>query len=130
MGFGMNISGWDSIVHAGALSFEKSNPVFSWNEGIGWFGGVWTLVIGIAIIVGVVLFFKGLTANSIIFEIVGILGFFIALFNIVMVLWKMKGASEYAAMVSVGMGLWIFLFFSLVVAVLGFINRRHEGVYW
>ena len=128
---GLSSSGWDTIMHSSARDFGSQNPFFVSSEGFGLFGGAWPIIFGVAIMIGVVLFFKEKRSSTTIFTVVGIFGFVFALSNIIMIYSKLgSGDSEYGAFISVGMGLWIFLFFSLIVAVLGILSSKYNGVYW
>ena len=113
-------SGWEGVIHPG----PSANFLFAWSDGIFMFSGFWSMILGLALVGCAVLLFIDRPIGGILSIVVGAVGFFIAMVDIVMVYTRVSSMlSEYGNIsVHPGTGLWVLLLFSIGAAVTGILN--------
>ena len=99
-------SGWNTMMHG---SSGNGFSVLIHAEGVIFFTGFWSILIGLAVITGAVLLYTRNTVGSWVAEIAGALGVLCSFLSTITVL---------THSLSAGVGLWLFNLFSLAVVVL------------
>lgn len=111
MGFNLG-SGWNAMLHG------SSNGGFSFlirGEGVLFFTGFWSILIGLAIIVGAVMLFMRYTAGVWVARIAGFLGVLFSVLTTMTV--SFNGMTA-------GIGLWLFNIFSLAAVIVAVLSIR------
>jgi len=98
-------SGWNAMLHG---SSSNGFSLFIHGEGVIFFTGFWSILIGIAVITGAVLLYTRNTVGSWVAEIAGGLG---VLFSVLSILTVVTHS------LSAGVGLWLFGLLSLATAI-------------
>jgi hypothetical protein len=110
---GVNPTGWTFLTRGGS-----SGGNFAWirAEGILYFSGLWSILAGLGIIAGAVMLLLGYKQGGRVAGIAAVVGAGTAMLNLVMTLKLENG---------IGIGIWLFLLFSIVAVVCGeFATRK------
>lgn len=100
-------SGWAAMIHGGELG---GNFLFVSGEGILFFTGFWALLIGCAVMGGAAMLLIQMPLGGRIAQIAGGVGAVLMLINIITLVTHQG---------STGVGVWLFLLFSIAAAILG-----------
>jgi len=111
-------SAWNGLVHT-----TGSNFLYTSGEGVIFFSGFWSLLVGVLLVVaGIIAFFRVRIGGA--FALVfGMIGTGIAAVNIVMCFTKMSPLETTYP----GVGLWVFAGLSLAGLVLGIVGVSSSG---
>ncbi len=90
-----SVSGWNTLVHPSAGNF-----IYEYGSGVLFFTGFWALLVGVAAIIGAIMFFANVGAGARIAQVAGVLGTILMLVNAIMLLTHHG---------TVGAGVWVFL---------------------
>ena len=111
MGFNLG-SGWNAMLHG---SSNGGFSIFIHGEGVLFFTGFWSILIGFAVIVGAVMLYKGYTAGV---WVARIAGFFGVLFSVLTTM-----TVSFNGMTA-GIGLWLFNIFSLAAVIVAVLSIK------
>jgi hypothetical protein len=107
------LSGWQIMAHPGQVGGN-----FLWVSGSGvlFFTGFWSILVGLCVITGAVIFFRRVQEGARLVQVAGAVGAILALINII-TLQTHQGSS--------GIGVWLFLVFSAFAAIAGELTWRY-----
>jgi hypothetical protein len=111
MGFNLG-SGWNAMLHR---SSSGGFSVYIHGEGVMFFTGFWSIIVGLAIIVGAVMLYRGYTAGVWVARIAGGFGVLFSVLTTMTV--SFNGMTA-------GIGLWLFNIFSLAAMIVAVLSIR------
>jgi hypothetical protein len=111
MGFKLG-SGWSAMMHGGS---SNGFAFFIHGEGVLFFTGFWSILVGLAVITGGVMLYMRYTAGSWIARIAGGLGVIFSSLTIITIVTHGLGA---------GVGLWLFNLMSLAAVIVSVLSIR------
>ena len=104
---GFNVSGWRMM--SNVAGSNSGNFLFASGEGMLIFTGFWSLLVGVAIAVGIGVLLSGRRSGGRVAQVAGGLGLVLSIINAVMF---------YTHRLSAGIGLWMFIAFSVAAVIL------------
>ncbi|MBK5093219.1 MAG: hypothetical protein JJE48_06860 [Actinobacteria bacterium] len=104
---GFNVSGWRMM--SNVAGSNSGNFLFASGDGMLVFTGFWSLLVGVAIAVGIAVLVSGRRSGGRIAQVAGGLGLVLSIITAVML---------YTHRVSAGIGLWMFIAFSVAAVIL------------
>jgi len=104
-------SGWQMMLHGNSGGFA----IIITGEGVVFFTGIWSMLVGLAVITGAVMLFMRMTLGGWVARIAGLVGMGTSLVSIVTLLTHGLGAA---------IGLWLFNLFSLAAIIVGSLTMR------
>jgi hypothetical protein len=110
---GSNPTGWTFLTKGGSVG---GNFIWLKGEGIIYFSGLWSILVALGIIAGGVLLLLDYSQGGRVAGAFGVVGVGVATLNLVM---------TFKYQQSIGIGIWLFLLFSMVAVFAGeFATRR------